>query len=272
MARCIIYIIHTQGGSIMVQYIKRGHIQLLLLFVVTIVLSSLLLLTGNIFTPLNDGVILFVLLVPIIIFTVISVRQSNEKNSFLPALLPPLAGGAMPLLLLSLPMSLIARVVLFLVMAVCSMIVFFTCTKRLQQRWVNTVVSVAYILAVFICGIIMLYGTLIFSMSSVRAEHGVILSPNGRYTAEVGTAISVVDTLPVVVIRHSNDVNLGIGRIIPRGQMIWGGAPIRGNSPADIQSLEWVSDDVFIVTYYGTRGQWIIKRNGDTWGTEHQRQ
>ncbi|MCL2187480.1 MAG: hypothetical protein FWC16_06935 [Defluviitaleaceae bacterium] len=254
----------------MVQYIKRGHVQLFLLFIVLMVLSSLLLVTGNIFTPLHDGIILFVLLAPIIAFTVIAVQKSNDKASFLPAILPPLAGGIMPLLLLAVSMSFITRFWLFLVMAACSMIVFFVCVRRLQQRWMNKVISVVYLLAVFICGIIIFYGTLFISVSSVRVEHEAILSPNGRYAAEVGTAVSVIDTLPVVTIRRSNNVNLGIGRIMPRGQMIWGGVPIRGSSSADIQSLEWISDDVFIVTYYGTRGQWIIRRDEDTWRTEHR--
>jgi hypothetical protein len=252
----------------MFQYIKRGYIQLLLLFIVIIVLSSLLLLTGNIFTPFNDGVILFILLALIIIFAGIAVRQSDEKTSFLPALLPPLAGGVMPLLLLAVPMSFIARAVLFLVMAVCGMIVFFACAKRLQQRWINTVIGIVYLLAAFICGIIIFYGTLIFSLSGVRTEHEAILSPDGRYTAKVGTAVSVIDTVPAVIIRRSNSVNLGIGRVMPRGQMIWGSAEIRGSNPANIQSMEWTSDEVFIVTYYGTRGQWIIRRDGDTWRTE----
>ena len=252
----------------MAQHIKRGYIPLLLLLIIIIVLLSLLLFTGNIFTPFHDVIILLVLLAPIITFTVIAVRQSNDKASFLPVLLPPLTGGAMPFLLLVIPISFIARVVLFLVMAACSMIVFFVCAKRLQQRWVNAVVGVAYLLAVFVCGIIIYFGTLMFSFSSVRTEHEGILSPSGRYIAEVGTALSVIDTLPAVIIRRNNSVNLGIGRIVPRGQMIWGGAPIRGSSPADIQSVEWTSEDVFIVTYYGTRGQWFIIYDGFRWVTD----
>ena len=255
----------------MAQHIKRGYIPLLLLFIIIIVLSSLLLFIGNIFTPFHDVIILLVLLVPIITFTVIAMRQSNAKTSFIPALIPPLAGGAMPFLLLVVPMSFIARFVLFLIMAASSMIVFFACSKRLQRRWVNAVISVAYCFAVFICGIIIYYGTLMFSFSSVRTEHEGILSPNGRYVAEVGTALSVIDTLPAVIIRRNNSVNLGIGRVVPRGQMIWGSAPIRGSSPADIQSLEWTSDDVFIVTYYGTRGQWFIIYDGFRWVTDTAR-
>lgn len=247
--------------------IKRGYIQLLLFFVVIIVLLSLLLFTHNIFMPFHDGIILLVLLAPIITFTVIAVQKSKDTTSFVPALLPPLAGGIMPLLLLTVPMSFGARFVLFLVMAVCSIIVFFACEKRLQQRWMNIIISVLYLLAVSICGIIIFFGTLFINASSFRAEYEAIVSPDGRYTVEIGTALSVIDTRPAAFIRRNNSVNLGIGRIMPRGQMIWGGAPIRGSNPANIQSLEWTSDDVFIVTYYGTRGQWIIRRYRGTWRT-----
>jgi len=256
----------------MAQQIKRGYIPLLLLLTIIIVLSSLLLFTGNIFTPFHDVIILPVLLAPIITFTVIAVRQSNDKASLLPVLLPPLTGGAMPFLLLAIPMSFLSRVVLFLVMAACSMIVFFVCAKRLQQRWVNAIVGVVYLIAVFVCGIIIYFGTLMFSFSSVRTEHEGISSPNGRYIAEVGSALSVIDTLPAVIIRRNNSVNLGIGRIVPRGQMIWGGAPIRGSSPADIQSAEWISDNVFIVIYYGSRGQWAIIHDGFRWVTDTSQQ
>jgi len=257
--------LYTWRQPTMTKHLKHGHIYLILLFTIMAILMSLLLLTDRVFRPLHDGIILPVLLAPVVAFSVIAVRQPVNKNSFLPALLPPLSGGVILLLVLAVPMSFFARAILFLTLAVCSMNVFFVCTKRLKLWWANVIVGTIYVIAVMVCGLAIFYVALM--SAGDRIELTSASSPDNRHIADVGTTLSVVDTLPVVIIRQNNSVNLGVGRIVRRGQTVANFSPVRGGNPADIASVEWENNDVFVVTYYGERVCWIIRHDGDRWAT-----
>ncbi|MCL2546666.1 MAG: hypothetical protein FWE06_05660 [Oscillospiraceae bacterium] len=243
----------------MKKILKNGYWQLLLLFGVMMVLSFVLWAADVAFVPFNDWVFALLLASATVGITANAVRQREHKISYLPLLLPPMSGGVMTLFLLTVPMAFVIRIFLFLTMALCSMIVFFACTKRLQSWWHNAMVGAVYVIATMVVGVVIFAGTVLSWIYNYDMNNAMqVESPDGRFTAALGRTS---DGLQVTLIDNGG-IHLGVGRITYRQQRFLSGE----RASAFYAEAEWVEDDVLRVRhgwnwYYRLEGQrWVQER------------
>ena len=217
------------------------------------------------FVPAHEALQVGLLLAIIVALTIDGVRCRREQTSS-----SSQANAILPVIALFFVITMViahdSRLYFLLSLAtlVCSLILFFACTR---SRIVKIVLGVIYVLGVGLLSFA-LYWLILFSAFSGEIEvRQSEVSPDGTHLAQViensGVGMSFTTITRVDVSRRDRDVNILVGVFRPIPQRIYA---IDWNIPPPM-TLYWEADEVLYITY--TSGNYDIimrfERQGNDW-------